>query len=103
MVDATKINYYSGWDIDQVINQGSVSVAAGDSTIFNNTSLPNVFEVEFQPTGSIYWYQAGKSSTNGTSAGTFTFFTYLSGVSLHINTTTGGTARYYVWSDKVNY
>jgi|APFre7841882654_1041346.scaffolds.fasta_scaffold91412_2 hypothetical protein len=105
MSDYTKVNYYNGWDIDQLIAQGTVNIGSGDSAIYtiSNSSLPNVFEVLFQPTGSTYWYQAGTSSTNGTIAGLFTFYTYINGTNLYIHTTTTGIARYYIWSDKVNY
>lgn len=103
--DDTKLNYISSWDIDQLIAQNSVSVAAsGDTVLYTiaNASTPNVFEVMFQPTGSSYWYQAGLSSSDGLN-NDIIFYVYINGSSLTINTLTAGTARYYIWSDKVNY
>lgn len=105
-VDTNKVNYYSGWDIDQLIAQGSVTVGgAGNTTLatITNASLPNIFEVMFQPTGQTSWFQMGTNSTTGALAGLFICYSYMSGTSLIINTSSSGTARYYVWSDKVNY
>ena len=106
MSNYAKANYDNGWDIDQLIAQGSVSIGgSGNTAVYtiSNSSLPNVYEVLFQPTGSTYWYQAGSSSTNGTIAGEFKFYTYINGTSLFINTASAGTARYYIWSDKLNF
>lgn len=105
-VDNTKFNYRSAWDIDQLIAQGSVAVGgAGDTTLYTITSsaVPNVFEVLFQPTGETSWYQAGTSSTSLGAGAIFTFYAYINASSLIIHTGGAGTARYYVWSDKVNY
>jgi hypothetical protein len=104
-VDSTKLAYYSGWDIDQLLASSSASVGTGDTavyTISGAVSVP-VFALQFQPSGSAFWYDNGTSSTDGTLAGLFTVYSYISGNTLFINTTTAGTARYFVWADKVNY
>lgn len=103
--DDTKLNYYSGWDIDQLLTTNSVSVSTGANAVYavpSSNPIP-VFEVQFKPIGSTFWYRPGTSSTNGTVAGEFTVYTYISALTIFINTTVPGTARYFVWSDKVNY
>lgn len=105
-VKDSKIAYSSNWDIDQLINTGTTPVGSGISTVYTIPStippIP-VFEVQFQPTGSVFWYDPGTSSTDGTLTNLFTFFTYIAGGVININTTSTGIARYFIWSDKVDY
>lgn len=104
-VDNDKLNYYSAWDIDQLVASDTVLVGSGATAIYAITSpitLPE-FEVQFQPTGSTLWYEVGESSTNATLAGLFTFYSYISGSSVFINAPGAGTARYFIWGDKINY
>lgn len=104
-VDPTKIAYSSSWDIDQLLASTTVPVSSGTTSIYTITGtvlLPD-FKVQFQPTGSTFWYEAGTSSTNGTVAGQFTFSSFINGSAIFIKTTTGGTARYFVWADKFDY
>lgn len=107
-VNSAKIGYSSEWDIDQLIATNAdnpTTVAAGDTAIYSIPGpvvLPD-FKVQFKPSGSTFWFDPGTSSTNGTVAGEFTFSTYISGSSIHITTSTGGAARYFVWADKIDY
>lgn len=103
--DDTKLSYLSTWDIDQLLDTDTKSVGSGDTAIYTITGqfpIPE-YEVQFQPTGSTFWYEAGMSSSNGTVAGSFTFYSYINGSSIFINAPTAGTARYFVWADKINY
>jgi hypothetical protein len=100
-----KLGFSSEWDIDQLLASNTVTIGSGDTVLFNiySSAEPNAFEVEFQPTGSSKWFKAGYNSTNNTLAGGFLFYTYVLGLGIHINTTTAGKARYFVWADKYNY
>lgn len=103
--DNTKLNYFSRWDIDQLIATSTVAIGSGTTSIYTIPSTNPIpeYEVQFQPSGSPYWYGMGTSSTNGTLAGTFTPYSYISGTSLSIVAPIAGNARYFVWADKVNY
>lgn len=104
-VDDSKIGYYSGWDIDQLVDTDTVSVSSGDSlvlTISGDPTIP-VAHAQFQPSGSTKWFDEGTNSTNNTQAGLFTFYTYISGSSFRAVTSSAGTIRYYKWQDKVDY
>lgn len=109
-IDDTKISYSNTWDIDQLIATAEVSVGTAAVAIYTfTTANPPYFEVQFKPTGSSKWFQPGTNSTNNLEAGLFSFKVYISGSSIFIDVDggssgiTGGTARYFVWSDKVNY
>jgi hypothetical protein len=101
-VDDSKLNYYSGWDIDQLVYTGVVPVGSGVTAIFTiPAGLPSVpvFEVQFQQ-GSV-WYQAGQYSTDGTFLGGEIFYPYMQSNVIYINAPVSGNARYFVWSDTV--
>lgn len=103
--DDSKLNYLSTWDIDQLVTTDSISVGSGATAIYTitgNVPIPE-FEVQFKPTGSTFWYQMGMSSSSATVATTFMAYSYISGSSIFINAPSAGTARYFVWADKVNY
>jgi hypothetical protein len=103
--DDTKLNFYSGWDIDQLYDSKEVAVTAGTATVFTiPATLPTipVFEVQFKPTGDTKWYQSGTYSTNGTLAGLNNFYVHVQSGAVKI-VSAGGTARYFVWTDKVDY
>lgn len=102
-VDSNKIAYYSGWDIDQLLTNTEVAVGSGDTALYSTLIPLPEYEVQFKPTGSTYWYQAGTASTDGTTTNLFTFYSYITGSSIHIKTTSTGTARYFVWADKIDY
>lgn len=100
----TNLEFSSTWDIDQLTATGTVAVGAGTSVLYTlpNSTFINAFEVQFKPTGGLY-FQAGTSSTNGTIAGLFTFSCYISAGAVQIVTPSAGTARYFIWADKVTY
>jgi len=102
-VDATKINYYSGWEIDQLIDQGTISVGSGTTLVasLSNAENPNVYEVQFRPSGMAQWFRIGQNSTNATVAGGFQFSSYVDGANIYLTTSTSGTARFFIWSDTV--
>lgn len=104
-VDNSKLNYYSAWDIDQLIATDTVLVGLGDTAIFTITGQITVpeFQVQFKPISSTYWYEMGTSSTDGTVGNTFTAWSYISGSSVFMHAPSAGTARYFVWGDKVDY
>lgn len=105
-VDDTKLNYLSSWDIDQLVDTDTISVGSGATAVFTITSpLPSsiVYEIQFQPGDSGPWYQAGEYSTDGTLANSASFYTYINAGQLFINTPVTGKARYFVWSDKIDY
>lgn len=104
--DDTKLGYFSGWDIDQLFIENLVTVAIGTTAIYTiPASLPTipVFEVLFRVSGFSRFYQAGIFSTDGTLAGTHNFSSYISGGQIFITTSVAGTAKYLVWTDKVDY
>lgn len=104
--DDTKLGYYSGWDIDQLFIENTVVVPIGTTAIYTiPASLPTipVFEVLLRVTGFSRFYQAGSFSTDGTLAGLHNFSSYISGGQVFITTNVAGTAKYFVWSDKVDY
>lgn len=101
----TSLNYLSSWDIDQLVATDVVTAGIGATALYTIPStLPPipVYDVQFRPTGSTVWYQAGIYSTNGTIAAGSSFYTYVLGNVLYIFSA-GGSARYFIWSDKVNY
>lgn len=103
-VDDTKLNYLSSWDIDQLVETVTVGVTPGTTAIYTipSTSTPvPIFMVQLLVSGR--YYQAGTYSTDGTLAGLATFYSYISGNQIFINTGLAGTARCYVWTDKVDY
>ena len=102
-VDDTKVNYYSGWEVDQLIAQGSFSVSTGTTLVhsLSDAQNPNVYELQFQPSGVAQWYRIGTNSTNATVANLFNFSSYVDGSSLYATTSSGGTIRYFIWSDTV--
>jgi hypothetical protein len=104
-VDDTKIAYSSTWDIDQLISSGDVSIGVGTTTVavLPGATILNEFSIDFKPSSGSLWYQPGKSSTNGTLGAVFDCYSYISGISLMMYTSTPGTARYYVWADKITY
>jgi hypothetical protein len=102
--DNTKLNYLSTWDIDQLVATGTIPVGVGATAVYTFSSpLPSlpVFEVQLQIGDK--WYQAGQFATANTLATLQSFYTYINGNQVFINTTVAGTARYFVWSDKVDY
>lgn len=104
--DDTKLGYYSGWDIDQLVASDIVTVPSGTTAIYTYaTNLPPlpVFEVQFRKTGLNSFYQAGAYSTDGTLANIHNFSSYIQNGQIFIKTDVAGDARYFVWSDKVDY
>lgn len=107
-IDDDKLIYSSEWDIDQLVESNTVAVAGSGTTLVRDYSLLNlppnpVWEVQFRPTGSTRYYTAGLNSLDGAGANNFTFFSYESGNTIYIVTDRAGTARYFIWSDKVDY
>lgn len=104
-VDNSKLNYYSGWDIDQLVASDSIVVSPGTTALYTiPSSLPTLpsFEVQLKPTGSSKWFQAGSYTTSDTYATHNSFVAYIQSGVIYI-VCAGGTARYFVWSDKVDY
>ncbi len=108
ITDNSKLHFSSTWEIDQLVDSNTVTISgSGDTALvdFSSLNLPTIpiFEVQFQPTGSTKWFESGENSTNGTLAGLFVHYAFISGSTLTINTGGAGTARYYLWSDKVDH
>lgn len=105
--DDTKLNYYSGWDIDQLFASNAdapLAIGAGTTAVYTiPASLPAVpvYEVQLQVGGR--WYQAGMFATANTLASSQSFSTYITGNQIFITSSVAGNARYYIWTDKVNY
>lgn len=101
-MDDSKLIFSSSWDIDQLVDTGTAAVGgAGETTIYTFTGDAPVFEVQFKPSGDTRWYSAGMNSTSDTTAGLFYFTPYISGSTIKIHTESAGTARYFIWADKV--
>lgn len=104
--DDTKLNYLSTWDIDQLYATNTVVLALVTNPIYTiPADIPGipVFEVQLKPIGSTKWYQSGSFTLSNTLATQRYFYTYVEAGVLYITTTVIGTARYFVWTDKVNY
>lgn len=103
-VNNANLIFSSNWDIDQLVTTNTTSVSTGITTLYISTSSnPILFEVQFQPTGSTSWFMAGANSIDGTLANQFIFYSYFTSGEVLIHTTSAGRARYFIWSDKVNY
>lgn len=119
MIDNTKLNYLSEWDIDQLLFPGepnevdNVSLAGNTFTPTNvllkayNLSFPAVVDGTFQIVGDTVWRQFGDSTTSGgINLETFILSTPTGVYLTYYNFNSGAIAvnvRYYVWTDKVNY
>lgn len=104
ILDDTKVNYASKWDIDQLFATNTVAVGVGTTAVYTIPStIPSVPVYEVQLQVGSKWYQAGLLATSNTLATSQNFSTYISGNQIFITTTVAGTARYFIWTDKVNY
>lgn len=107
MADNSLLYYLSSWDIDQLYATDTVTIAgAGTTTVYTIPSdLPALptFNVQFQPTGSSQWFDPGVFATAGTFATVSSFYTSIVGGAIVITTFSAGTARYFVWTDKLDY
>lgn len=102
----TKLNYDNAWDIDQLISTDTTVVPSGVSvvTAIPPTAMPiPLYEVQFQVSGLSRWYQPGAYSTTGLLANMQSFSAYVQNGNIYINTTIAGTAKYFIWTDKINY
>ena len=101
-VDKTKLAFNSNNEIDRLVATGTVGVGAGVSqiTTFASASLPPIFSLQFQPSGSPLWYATGHSDHGGTN---IYLHSYIENAAIMANCSHAGTVRYFVWSDKVNY
>jgi len=101
----TNAIFNSLWDIDQLIVPfTSVAVTTGDNSVYTITgsiALPT-YESQFQPTGSTKWYSEGMYSKDNTLANRVTFYTYISGSTIHAVVPSAGTVRTVLWEDKIN-
>ena len=105
-VNENDLKFLSSWDIDQLVKSATVSISGSGNTSlinFSSLSLPTVpvFAVQFQPSGSSQWFSEGLNSTDGTFVNLFTFYSYVDGTTLYINTASAGTARYFLWHNEV--
>lgn len=91
-LDSTNVAFSTTWEIDQLVATGDVAVS-GQTAVYTFSGDIPTFEVYYQPNASNYWYQAGSSEGF--------FKSFISANTLYVTPTNPGTARYYVWSDKV--
>lgn len=115
VLDDSKLNYSSSWDIDQLVVSNDTSattftnrvVVPIGTTLISTvpTGLPDIpeFDVQFQIANLTRWYYPGSYSTNGTVAGLHAFSVFLQNRGIYITTDIAGTAKYFIWADKVNY
>jgi len=94
-IDPTKVLFQSNLEIDRLLLVESKQIGAGVTALYNFTGNPPVFEVQFSNNGNM-WYQMGTGSPGDP-------YSYIEGSTIYIRTNASGTARYYVWSDKVDY
>lgn len=101
--DNTKLNYLSTWDIDKLLVEAQETIIGSGTTALYTipASLPVVptYEVQFKVSPTTLWCQTGTYGTGGSDY----FSTYVQSGVIYIKTTTAGTARLYVWTDKVDY
>lgn len=104
--DDTKLNYYSGWDIDQLVSSTTMNVGIGTTAVYTiPTTLPSrpVFEILFIRTGFTRYYQPGRYSPNGTLASSKAFSSYQNGNQIFITVAETGTAKVLIYSDRYDY
>jgi hypothetical protein len=102
--DNDKLNFLSTWDIDQLVATAEVAVPSGTTALYTIPStLPAIPVFEVQIKVGTKWYQTGTFATSNTLATSKIMNAYVSSGQLFISTNTAGTARYFVWQDKVNY
>lgn len=102
-INKTKVEFTSQWEIDNLLNSvpDKVINANQNTSLYiipDVTSLP-VFEIMFSPDG-LNWYNVGVYDNNGNINGTHA---WIEGNQIYFFSDAPGTARLYVWSDKVNY
>jgi hypothetical protein len=100
--------FLSNWDIDQLLEAGTVNVSSNPTTVYSYTGNLPTFELQFQPAGDTKWYDAGANTTNGTTTNLFWFYGSAQNgtISIYAYNNSGnqsGTARYFIWADKVEY
>jgi hypothetical protein len=101
--------FNSNWDIDQLTSTGSHVLTSTAQPFYPFSGYLPIFEVQFKPTGSTVWYGIGTNATAATFATSFTCYTVggTSNLVFAIPSNpagiTGGTIRYFVWSDKLVY
>lgn len=106
--DNSKLIYNSTWDIDQLIvyNSGThvgASPSWGDGTALTTFSgNPPVFELQFKPDGYSSWFPQGANSYDNNN-GFYVSYAYIIGNTIYIYNDIAGTARYWIWSDRINY
>jgi len=105
MADNDKLNYLSSWNIEQLITDTEVAVNTGTTLVHTPVegAFPPLYSLEFKPTSSAYWYQAGRSSTNNTVAGAIVFYGYSLNNLIYAVADRSGTVRVRVWADKTEY
>lgn len=95
-VDNSKLAYFSGWDIDQLIASDIVVVTTGFNNIYtisaNLVAIPT-FELQYKPNGSAQWFKAGSQG----------FYSYINTGIIYAKVPSNGLVRYFVWADKVDY
>lgn len=106
-MDDNDLIFSSKWEIDQLDDDypKTKTVSAGDTSIetIPDVNYPPYIEVQFKPSGSTKWFQAGTNGT-GTAASTlFTWYWYISGSDLFVSVPVGGDVRYFFWVDRINY
>jgi hypothetical protein len=95
--DDDKLQFSTDWDIDQLVDSGSMDVASGTTTIYTlpDAGFPPVFEVHANFDSA--WHQPGTNSNN------HYLHAFVSGSSLRVTVNVACTVRYWIWSDKITY
>lgn len=93
-VNETKVAFYSNWDIDQLVDSGSMSVSTGATAL---TPIDGVKDWIVQLEISGVRYAPGPASTNASSV--FFFYSYVDSGTLYVNTPVSGTAHWYIFED----
>lgn len=100
-MDDSKVEFNSNWEMDRLIAQNDVAIGTGTTLLYTFASslTPPSFEVQYSPNSSQY-YQMGHGQLGGTY---FDVHAFIDGTGIYVTSNVAGRARYYIWSDKVNY
>lgn len=93
-VNETKVAFYSNWDIDQLIDSGSVAVSSGATALASIDGVKD-WKVQLEVGGKKY--DPGSNSTNASTI--FLFYSYVDSGTLYIQTNQAGTAHWYIFED----
>jgi len=101
----TNTAFSSTWDIDQLIQTGTAVISSPSATITATPNSPTLqmFEVQFQPTGSSKWFQVGYGTISNNIASGFYCYSSIDTNNLYFSSLVAGNLRFFFWEDRIDY